>query len=1524
MFRIRPALTLSILTLAACSSAVYAQQKPLQVLIDRAQLLDTQGRHDLAAEHWRQVLLIEPRQPAGLAALAAYYKATGDQAKTQYYERLLSTVQPSGTAPGLAFGAASGGLGTARSNDARLDQVSRLNAQHQYAAALEILRQVFGTTPPDNWGVTYYQTEAALPSERAQGIAGLRGLVAKYPANPGYQLALGKTLTYAPDTRAQGMRLLADFSGTPAQNEEARAAWKAAILWDPSAPAAVASSKQYLERYPDADLGSQINTAEKKAPAVLGPSAAEKAGYRALAGGDLSDAESSFTSMTAEPAQAAQGEAGLGYVDMQRKDFTAAESHFEKARAKGLRSAELEKALHEARYWAVMSKGNEALQSKDPEQAAADFARARETDPKRPEAAEALGGSLLAQQDPEQAAGIFSTDVKNNPGRPDAWLGWMNALLESGQTDRVLAIQKDIPADVRAQLLHRADYLALLLCATRAQGNDSDSRMLLDRLLKVDGPAEGGAGAKGSTEADNGIARAAALLFRYSYFDDASRLCVSALKRDSSHAETWQILVQSEHMAGRDRNAIAISTRMPHSVNVATMSNAGFLLTLATAYQGDQQFSKAQALLDQARTLSGTGPGNVAALQMQQASLSMAEGKSDLAYQQYQQITKESPEELDAWTGMFNALHAGNHDAQALTAMGDIPDSVGSKLRHDASFLQTAGFVYSGTGHRREALLCLRAVTEHYEQQHQPVPFGAAVGIAWLELNAGNERELAASLDRLGRQRNLSVSQTLEVGRVWAAWSMRRAEASYTSGDHRHALSILETAVRAYPGDTTLKTSLAGMYIRTGDTSDGMKLYTSMDWTQASVDQFTAGIGAALTSHSMSYAEYWLHLGLERFPDNPALLRAGAHVEESKGNLKSAENYLKLALGHGTQESEGSLASTAVDATDSTPLESGDSTTSVSPADELAHMLTGSTSVTPIRSAIRGTDASSVTAFRNAPAVYTPQAWNGGQKPANVQEVAFHDDQDGSVSTGSTAKGATKQDRASHMRRSAPGAAENNRASDTSSQDVADPLHGVDLGLTGHRASDQQHSYREPLPERSANQYQAQSAAQSRDASTTSLSALLDSAEDSSQGRGEVASTASGSALEEQLLSTEPTQPEAPLDSDGGRVSGPNGSSLRSRNTTAPAATATDELAILQAEYSPLFIGGGQAESHSGTLGFDRLQQFEADAVASRVLGLGTARLSVITRPILLQSGIPDATSNYRFGSGSTLPTDAQFASGTGASVQLATRDVEASVGFSPSGFLVRNVLGTVSVRPAHGPVTLSAYRMSEKDSLLSYAGIRDPATGLAWGGVVASGGSIQFAHGGAASGFYGSLDAQRLTGQRVLDNTRVMGNAGAYWVAMSNPYGDLKIGANLTAMHYAMNQRYFTVGQGGYFSPNAFLLMNAPINWEGRPIYNTSYSIGGSMGVQSIQQGAALAGSLVTGTGVETTNGASYDLHGRVAHRMDAHWTLEGFFATNNARDYTDNSAGFTVRYSVNPLPLEFAPGGFTNLAEPLPIQAP
>ena len=1501
-------LTLSLLVMSACHSSLRAEQSPAQVLIERAKLLEAQGRPDLAADNWRQVLLIEPRQPDGLAALIRYYRASGDATRAQQYQTMLDRVRPGAPTPSRSVVAAN------ENADAVLREAARLAANHNYAESLRLYQQVFGSAPPpDSWGVAYYETEAAVPSSQAHAIAGLRALAQKYPANPSYQLALARVLSYHPATRLEGIHLLSHLQGSAAQNEEARAAWKQAILWDLSAPAAIETGKQYLERFPDPVLSAQLATAAQHTTIVRQASPLEGEGYKALAGGDFQGAIQRFTTLAGQPGHSAQGEAGLGYVSMKRKEFVKAVMHFEQAKAAGQHSPTLDKALKEARYWDAMSNGNTAMAQADMGKASAEFERARTVNADLPEASEALGGSLLAEKDPKRAEAVFADELKTNPDRPDAWIGWMNASLENGRADEMLARQSTIPSGVKTALARRPDYLALLASAELATGNSAAALQLLDRINDL---ATSSAGQGAAMQV-----RAADLLLRRGYSAEAIKLCASAIKADPDNSGAWQTLVQAEHAAGQDEIAARISTQMPKSIDAAAVHNPDFLLTLAAVYQNQQRLSVASRLLDQVGALEGLSEHNSLSLQLQRASLALAGGDAHKAYMLYQAVEQRVPASTEAWTGMVNALHAGKHDREALATIEGLAPAVTARLRHDPDFLQTAAFVYSENGHTREAMLCLRAVSSHFNQKHQPVPLSLDIEYAWLLLKAGNDPELAATLDRIGQNAHVNAEQTSAVHQIWAAWSIQHAEAEYKRGHAKQALAILQTAGQAYPERPELLMALAGMYVRAGKPDFGMKMYEQMNWQHASVEQFQSAIDSALAAHNKSYADAWLKLGLEQHPNDMALLRTGARMEEARGNRKKAEAYLQAAMGSHGGPGELSVFSAQVPTKPIFDTREGlaplTAEPEASPQSTLARMLGGAPSAkaaapdaSELWSAPLPSRRSDLQPERTAtlePLSYEPSEAPEIERehPPYLLETGFQAPSDRGTERNqrhNTVRPAWPDDDAPEQSgggSQAPGRERLRRdvgTRPTQASRINDPLAGLGLDSNDILTESQP---AKPLD------------AAGRDAlPAESLEVILKGTD----------KPVAGSSLTDGLEAELGGHPET----SGSTISFSPGqpSGMLPVISTAQQ-QASDELAALQSQYSPWLATGGAVKSHSGTTGFDQLQQYEAEIESSTVLA-GRARITAVSRPVLLQSGIPDSRSNYRFGSGSSMPQTAQFASGLGAELQLATRSLQASIGISPSSFLISNVIGSLSVQPAHGPFTLRAYRSNIKDSLLSYAGMKDPDTGVVWGGVIATGGAIEFSHGNGDAGFYASVDGQKLTGRNVADNTRLMGNAGAYWLAYSNSYGQLKVGANLTAMHYALNERYFTIGQGGYFSPDGFLMANAPVTWEGRPMYQTSYQISGSLGAQNIQQGQAVSGSLITGNGIETLTSASYDLHARVAYRISGHWNIEGFLDTNNARQYAERSAGFTLRYVKSAQPDEFVPSGFMNQTDIRPLKRP
>jgi hypothetical protein len=281
--------------------------------------------------------------------------------------------------------------------------------------------------------------------------------------------------------------------------------------------------------------------------------------------------------------------------------------------------------------------------------------------------------------------------------------------------------------------------------------------------------------------------------------------------------------------------------------------------------------------------------------------------------------------------------------------------------------------------------------------------------------------------------------------------------------------------------------------------------------------------------------------------------------------------------------------------------------------------------------------------------------------------------------------------------------------------------------------------------------------------------------------------------------------------------------------------------------------------------------------------------------------------------------------------------------GYTPFNFLVSTFTARFQWKPANGPVTFSLVRDSEKDSQLSYAGLRDPAgntlstLGQIWGGVVYNQGQVQVAHGDAESGFYFSASGQYLTGYNVEKNDRVDGTGGAYWRVFASPeLGNLTVGANFFAMHYANNQNAFTHGMGGYFSPQAYFLGNVPFSWAGHYETHWHYNIVGALGVQAFQEESTPLFPLAGDKPLETSQNnpmlpavtsvsANYDLRSQVAYQIGPHWFAGAYLAANNTRNYTFTSVGFFVRFMFREQPsTAAAPTGLFPADGPRPFTVP
>lgn len=174
--------------------------------------------------------------------------------------------------------------------------------------------------------------------------------------------------------------------------------------------------------------------------------------------------------------------------------------------------------------------------------------------------------------------------------------------------------------------------------------------------------------------------------------------------------------------------------------------------------------------------------------------------------------------------------------------------------------------------------------------------------------------------------------------------------------------------------------------------------------------------------------------------------------------------------------------------------------------------------------------------------------------------------------------------------------------------------------------------------------------------------------------------------------------------------------------------------------------------------------------------------------------------------------------SGLSLGVMYQTDALAVDVGSTPLGFLLPNIVGGIEWTPTWNSADLSLgiARRAVTSSELSYAGLRDPITGKAWGAVVQSGPY-------AGIGLYrerysvsGSLRFTELAGTRVLGNQFFGAQAATDWTFFSREDVEIDAGLTLKYWNYQHNLANYTFGSGGYYSPQSYVSLAVPLELTG------------------------------------------------------------------------------------------------------------
>lgn len=255
---------------------------------------------------------------------------------------------------------------------------------------------------------------------------------------------------------------------------------------------------------------------------------------------------------------------------------------------------------------------------------------------------------------------------------------------------------------------------------------------------------------------------------------------------------------------------------------------------------------------------------------------------------------------------------------------------------------------------------------------------------------------------------------------------------------------------------------------------------------------------------------------------------------------------------------------------------------------------------------------------------------------------------------------------------------------------------------------------------------------------------------------------------------------------------------------------------------------------------------------------------------------------------------------------------IRADIGHTPIGFPVSYVTGGVRLFGNLGRYNywVDASRRPMTGSMVSYAGAYLPLPEIfgdgKWGGVRRDALTFHASRDFPKWGIFGEASVARLTGENVLNNTEVSARAGVDLPLIYKRDMRMNTGVTLFFDSFAQNERFYTYGHGGYYSPQTYVSLTLPLEWYGRT-QRWSYYLRGSVSFSQSQEksmpyfptnGAlqAASGDLTYGSGGGF--GVGFSLLGRAEYWINRHWVIGGQVQFERSDYYAPNRFLVYMRY--------------------------
>nr|WP_246025060.1 cellulose synthase subunit BcsC-related outer membrane protein [Paraburkholderia dinghuensis] len=1538
-----------------------ATPDPLAALIDQGKYWQAHGRGDLAEQSWQKVLRINPKQPDALFGMGLVMADRKNGSAAEQYLAQLRQVAPN--YPGIdELGHR---LGQTSPRDQVVTEARQLAQAGKSASAVEDYRKALAGQPATpQLRLEYYQALSATPNGWDEARKGLEDLARENPQDPRFALAYAQHLTYRDTTRRDGIARLEQLASDSQVGQQARASWRQALLWLAARPSDQPLYDAYLKIVPDdpavkaryesmvksggeARSRAQENAANDIRGRVIGE------GFAALDRGDLVTARARFSSVLATSPNDGDALGGMGIIELKQEHFAAARDYLERASRAG-NPARWREALTSATYWTYISEALGAQSNGDFAKAKSLFERAIALNPSDVTAQVMLGEGLLNNHDPQGAEQAFRMALRRQADNPDAIRGLVGALAAQGRGDEALQFATQLTAEQQAKAggLDRLRGTAEAAQARQAeaQGDLGRARSLFEDALI-------------SNPDDPWLRLDLARIYVRQGAVGTARGMMDGLL--AAHPDMVDALYASALLAEQTKDwsrGLQLLDRIPLAQRNAAMTGLQHRLWLGqqvdlatqTAKRGHNQ--EALAMLRNAEPIALQTPSLIGQL----AGGYVAAGDPARATWLVQSAMASAPNDGGLQLEYASILLQSHEDAP----LGDVMRRLSTmqltpEQRADFDNLNLAIVVRQADNVRLTGDLA-RA----YE-----------VIAPWLAAMPDNP-DLQAALARLyssaGDPSNALKSYRIALARRPDDLALQIAAIYAASGakDWRFAEQTAAAALNIWPDDPDLLAAVGRMYRNQG------KNTLAEQYLRRSLVASTTPVGARVATTAPNVPRGWealgQPLGANPFPGtNP--FEGKTAIDTVSPSSTSASRHAAPALTMPSWSQPPSPVTT-VPTTLPPALPAPYVTPYVAPAGAVSgyQPLPASNTLAsdpdPAPSDSYGPDTAGSSASgapsaaqplqpysqyapaaqpytqpygQPAPAApypqqtnpYSPNAQPYAQQgpyiaapwpmsPAAREAQGQYNAPPPAAQTQSSKRTTAQSRKQSNANRQAnsqqgypPGYGQQPYAQGYGQpypQQGYTPAYGQQPYAQGYGQPYPQQSYtpvpypQQPYPPPYAPQTYAQ------------------------QGYGQPyvpqPPYPSQAYAPPQYIPQPPAgyaQPYAPA----GSGTAPAPQQVASTQTLAVA----QELAEVNREQASTVSGGVVFRNRAGEDGLSKLTDIEAP-IEGRIKA-GNGHLVVNATPVTLDAGTAntDLPTLARFGSGlSNSPKGSNFgsqtASGVGLSIGYETPSIKASIGTTPIGFRYQNVVGGLEYDGGVNDkvsYSLAVTRRAVTDSLLSYAGTRDEGAGLEWGGVTKTGGRAALGWDDGTSGLYVNGQFQYYEGHHVESNYEGKGGGGAYTHLYKDADQTLIAGMNVTWMSFSKNQSYFTYGQGGYFSPQQFVILNFPIEYAGRYGLFT-YDVKGSIGVQHYREdavpyfpldpgrqatAAANMNSVTTSTldanavypGLSKT-GFAYSLLASGEYQLAPQLAVGAMASLGNAYQYREWLAAVYVRYSFSP----------------------